>query len=359
MTLLVRNEEDIIDANLRYHLNQGVDFVIATDHGSTDGTPQILEAYARAGHLRLMHAAHERLETTQWDVATRMGRLAASEYEADWVINNDADEFWWPVTGTLKDAFAGIPERFGTLAAPRYDFVARPEDGRSVVDRMVVREVSPVVGYKVANRAFRNIIVSAGSGGVSRESRRARVRKDRPIMRVGFEGMVDRKDTSLAMAPRWPVRILHLPISRFSQYESKVKLLIAQERRPLNRQAEKLERVYESGGLRDFYDTQVVVNDAALEASLAKGRLVVDRRLSQFLSSSRDPLTEPLEGLEVEERSDTEVEAELAEVTEDMMISLEMQARQRIAKADRLRNRVGRLKARLAKAEARAQAAKS
>ena len=34
MTLLVRNEVDVIRANLEYHLAQGVDFVIVTDHGS-------------------------------------------------------------------------------------------------------------------------------------------------------------------------------------------------------------------------------------------------------------------------------------------------------------------------------------
>ncbi len=45
MTLLVRNEEEILEANLDYHLAQGVSFVIVTDHGSTDATPEILEGY--------------------------------------------------------------------------------------------------------------------------------------------------------------------------------------------------------------------------------------------------------------------------------------------------------------------------
>jgi hypothetical protein len=42
MTLLVRNEADIIEANLDYHLAQGVDFVIVTDHGSSDETVELL-----------------------------------------------------------------------------------------------------------------------------------------------------------------------------------------------------------------------------------------------------------------------------------------------------------------------------
>ena len=33
MTLVVRNEADILGANLDYHPNQGVDHVLVTDHG--------------------------------------------------------------------------------------------------------------------------------------------------------------------------------------------------------------------------------------------------------------------------------------------------------------------------------------
>ena len=43
-TLLVRDEVDIVDTQIAYHLNAGVDFVIATDHESRDGTTDILES---------------------------------------------------------------------------------------------------------------------------------------------------------------------------------------------------------------------------------------------------------------------------------------------------------------------------
>ena len=40
MTLVVCDEADIVDAQIAYHLNAGVDFVIASDHESRDGTTE-------------------------------------------------------------------------------------------------------------------------------------------------------------------------------------------------------------------------------------------------------------------------------------------------------------------------------
>src|ERR1039458_1887987 len=59
MTLLVRNEADIIEANLEYHLAQGVDFVIVTDHGSEDGTSEILREYERMGVAKVIRDEEE------------------------------------------------------------------------------------------------------------------------------------------------------------------------------------------------------------------------------------------------------------------------------------------------------------
>ena len=94
LTVLARDEADVIDAQVAFHLNAGVDFVIATDNNSGDGTTELLEAYARDGVLHLIREPAEGLRQGEW--VTRMARLAATEYGADWVINTDADEFWWP-----------------------------------------------------------------------------------------------------------------------------------------------------------------------------------------------------------------------------------------------------------------------
>ena len=61
MTLLARDEADIVDSWLDFHLNAGTDFVIATDNRSRDGTTEILERYAREGHVHVIREQGEDL----------------------------------------------------------------------------------------------------------------------------------------------------------------------------------------------------------------------------------------------------------------------------------------------------------
>ena len=58
-TLVVRDEADIVAAQIDYHLNAGVDFIIASDHDSRDGTTEILQSYVRDRHLRRIPVSGE------------------------------------------------------------------------------------------------------------------------------------------------------------------------------------------------------------------------------------------------------------------------------------------------------------
>src|SRR5262245_39562015 len=101
MALYVRDEADVLDAQLAFHLNAGVDFVIATDHDSRDGTAEILQSYERVGYLQLHRDPGVAYRQREW--MTQMARLAATDQRADWVILSDADEFWWPRGGDIKE----------------------------------------------------------------------------------------------------------------------------------------------------------------------------------------------------------------------------------------------------------------
>ena len=74
MTLLVRDEVDIVRDNIEFHLNHGVDFIVATDNGSVDGTREILADFERLG---LAHILDEPVQDfSQWKWVTRRALLA-------------------------------------------------------------------------------------------------------------------------------------------------------------------------------------------------------------------------------------------------------------------------------------------
>lgn len=140
MTLMVRDEADIVGAMLEHHFAQGVDHVIVTDNASVDGTTEILEAYAARGLISLYH--DPRHEKQQSVVVTRMAREAATAHGATWVLNADADEFWVAERPgmTLREALAEIPTAYQAFNVPVIDMIGDPAQEGSGVGRLTYRD---------------------------------------------------------------------------------------------------------------------------------------------------------------------------------------------------------------------------
>jgi len=167
MTILVRNEDDIIGENLKYHLNNGVDFFIITDHHSTDGTLDILREYEARGVADVRVEKSNEHHQAQW--VTDMARRASDIYRADWVINNDADEFWIPKKGNLKDFFETVDPKIYKIHAPRFDFFYRPFKNVKFYDAMIFREFVRR-WTKCCHRAISDIVVEVGNHDATSES---------------------------------------------------------------------------------------------------------------------------------------------------------------------------------------------
>lgn len=99
---MVRNEADVIRANVLHHLAMGLDRLVIVDNGSTDGTDRVLEDLAR--QFPKVRWSRDDMPFEQSDLFTSLAREAHAE-GADWVLPLDADEFWY-ARGGLKRVLA-------------------------------------------------------------------------------------------------------------------------------------------------------------------------------------------------------------------------------------------------------------
>jgi hypothetical protein len=267
MTLLVRNEVDVIEANLEYHLAQGVDFVIVTDHDSDDGTSEILREYERMGVAKVIRDDEEGHH--QSNRVTRMAEIARLGHGADWVIHNDADEFWWPLVGDLRDVFSSVPPQFGQIKVKRRNFRPMPDEEGSFYSRLVHRESNSLnlsglaLEFKVAHRPWPGVVIAPGNHSI--------------------------RGVDLPSVPISEVlEIFHFPMRSYEQFEHKVVQIGHGYEQIPNLSPEvggdqlALLARHRGGTLREYYDGLVLDGDA-LQRGLQIGSIVVDRRLETFM----------------------------------------------------------------------------
>src|ERR1700722_16191723 len=255
MTLLGRDEEAVLAANFDFHLFQGIDFFIVTDNLSVDGTRDIIEEYVRRGVAVCLRESSDDYSQFRW--VTRMARMAALHYGADWVINNDADEFWAANDARLsvKEVLQSIPPDVESLAVGRSNFVPVDEDGIGFfAERMTLCERNSrntdglPLPPKVCHRGFGDIEVAQGNHGVLRAGVRL------PTV-------------------SGPLKILHYPLRSYRQFENKIiKGGAAYARNSeLSRDAgstwRHLHEVWQRGGLRARY-IEMMLSPQEIESRL-------------------------------------------------------------------------------------------
>jgi hypothetical protein len=226
MTLVVDDTADALDAHLAFHLNAGVDFVIASDPSLHKDTKEILEAYSREGWLRVFPTRG----AEETNLLTNVARLAVSEHDADWVVPSSTREYWWPRGESLKDVLAVIPERYAIVQGLVRTVAAQRLEGQLIGEDWTAR--SSLLGP------------SSGEGTPKRLLR--------PVYRAEPEMVVDPEDWTLGgrrvpLRAWYPIEVFHVPRAETS-----------------------------------------AAGDAAFEDLIARGELAVDTRLRDALRTLRD-----------------------------------------------------------------------
>src|SRR6266852_2416252 len=100
IVLMVRGQDaEVLGAYRDFHLSAGVDAVVAAERSSGGG----------------------------------------GEVAADWLIESEPSEFWWPRGGSLKDVLGSIPARYGSVQAVVRHFVPVPDGDGPLTERMIYR----------------------------------------------------------------------------------------------------------------------------------------------------------------------------------------------------------------------------
>jgi glycosyltransferase involved in cell wall biosynthesis len=139
---MIRNEADIVRLNVLYNSAVGIEHRLIVDNGSTDGTDRVLKELSRRDPR--IRWTRDDGPYRQTEIHTELAR-EAYEAGADWVVQIDADEFWYTPNGDLKSILAR--SEVGVLRAPVLNFIQRRGQRESSPDallHMTRRAAKPV-----------------------------------------------------------------------------------------------------------------------------------------------------------------------------------------------------------------------
>lgn len=209
MTLMVRDELDLVAAMIEHHIAQGIDLIIATDNGSVDGTREVLADYAALGLVEL----HDdpRHEKQQAPVVTAMARRAFTEHDAAWVINADADEFWFAAGGgTVAEALRRVPAAVQSFDVPVKNLFGRPLEAGSAVRSHVWRDERDEESLNVVGLHAHPTQDCVHRGSATVEVVQGNHATDLPLTEVD------------AVPAEARLEVLHLPFRTWERYRNRV-----------------------------------------------------------------------------------------------------------------------------------------
>ena len=278
MTLVVKDEQDIIEQNIRFHHAMGVDGFIVTAHNCTDKTNAILDKLKRDGVvIEIIEKTTPDHKHKIW--VNEMVDIARKKYGANWVINADADEFYYSQSLDLKKSI--IKESSGKTNVLWVDSLFLFPDDRADFLNCPYFVTNPITKFRAqelkidTDTLFEDFIGSQGCTKVIHKTR-------------GFISVVDgNHDVDMHNRVKHQsadIRLYHYHIRNYNGWEQKVKRWQNSIFLLPDGQGDHMKHMvalYQNGKLRDEYDRKY--GTEMREFLIENGVVTRDLSVSDFM----------------------------------------------------------------------------
>ncbi|MEK6334560.1 MAG: glycosyltransferase family 2 protein [Acidobacteriota bacterium] len=277
------DQGDILKDYIQWHLDLGVDLILAQDSNSSDNTHEVLDDFSRRGHLRwfpipVKNFLHYRPTET-------LAQIARERYYADWVILTDVDEFLCPLGDDLRTVLQRArTENISAIRVPCFNMTGPLMTKKRATRTQILR----------IDRAVPTTFEQLVSGDLPspfifvQHPPKTIVRAD--ALDEYAPGGHDVKTTWGNISESSEFRILHFPMRGFDKFEQKVRNAIAFFQ--ANDHYEdwwawhwrRWIRFYEAGRLREEYENQFI-SAARAEELISQGICSIDRTIADWIDN--------------------------------------------------------------------------
>jgi len=281
MTILVKNEIDIIESNIRTHAKLGVDGFVIMDNNSTDGTRELLSQLQKEFNIIIVD---EKETYKQSKFMLKLAKIAKERLKANWVINNDADEFWLPKNS--KNLKENLNFNGSVLTVHRYNMILEEKKPFFQSEYFVKNPIfyskenqlkgeGSIILTKIAPKTIVNpkgLLYLRGGN-----HKALHIKNIRDYFKSGYDKIRRFKN----------IEIFHFPIRSYKQFEKNIKnrkeLLESKKKVSMGPHYRRWVKIYNEGKLEEEFYKNIIFKQRDIQTLVKYNILQRDKTIQKSL----------------------------------------------------------------------------